>query len=701
MDSRKKFFRKVYIVLYYLAVAIVLTYVVAIAFNEKVEDNEKVRSFSDGWITEEGTEINLTKTFTGTFTVHRNLPNDLTDRDALCFETNNSNVMVWVDDELLYEFKSRENFTGWGYGFAFHYVELRNVDSGKKVTIRYDASVEDDKDVRLMGAYISPVSGYVHKVVRGMVVPFALSATILLFGIILLFIQIAIGLYNILPFSMSSLAAMSIILGLWGIVDTNVIQLLTGRIYTFRFLYVVLPFLVCYPMLCFLNSITQKKRLIYRHLSFAISTTFLVFIPMVRYIVGLDLANIFFRLMTLEIFLSVVLMACIIIDDRIYCSKKGIRMGIRNVIPGLIALMICMVIDVAIFMFKIRITDNSAIFTRFGLLTFIFILMGQFLKWWTKDQAAIERDRFINRALQYAVSSNSPDVSIMSMIGFLGKEFQAAHVFIFEDQKNGKYRGTYEWSDENHEPASVELIYVPYEGIVDRVYEGFKRHNHRLIVDDPENYRTSIPSFYNLLKTNHMNNMVIAPLEIGNNIFGVWGVSGVPQGSLESIAEIMDLISYFLAQLILQREEQNRALFYSYNDVLTGAGNHMAYRKFIEKGLDTSSAFGFMRCDLLGLDTINVTQGYEVGDQIVILTAKFLMEVFGEQHVYRMNGTQFAVFGFETEEIFFNNDVDRAKRLLKENGIEAVTASVYCVYGTKDIHIVLKRADDLIQDSMP
>ncbi len=700
MEKSKKFFRKLYIALYYLAMFIVLAYVIAIAINETVTDNEMVRNFSDEWMTQQGKLVSIDDYYMQTQLVHKKLPSDLTDKDALCFETNNTNVTVWIDDRLAYEFKSRENFTGMGYGFAFNYVELTAADSGKEVTIKYEPSVEDDTDIRVMSIYISPISGYIHKVIRGMVLPFALSATILLFGIILLFIQIAVGLDNILPFSMSSLAAMSIILGLWGLVDTNVIQLLTGRIYTFRFLYVVLPFLVSYPLICFVNSITQRRRLIYRHLAFIISTAFLIFIPFVRYVVGLDLANIFFRIMALEIFLSVSLVAGIIIDDRIYCARKGIRMGIRNVIPGMIALGICLILDVARFVLKVRISDNNAIFTRFGLLIFIFILMGQFLNWWTKDQEAIERDRFINRALQYAVSANSPDVNIMSMIGFLGKEFQAARVFIFEDQKSGKYRGTYEWYDENHDPASIELIYVPIEGIVDRVYEEFNRNNHRLIVDDPENFRTTIPSFYNLLKSNHITNMVIAPLEIGNNIFGVCGVSGVPQGSLESIAEIMDLISYFLAQLILQREEQNRALFYSYNDILTGAGNHMAYRKFIEADLDTSSSFGFLRCDLIGLDAINVTQGYEVGDQIVILTARFLMEVFGEKNVYRMNGTQFAVFGFETEEIFFNNDVSRAKRLIQENGIEAAFASVYCLYGTKDIHIVLKRADDLIQENL-
>ena len=336
---------------------------------------------------------------------------------------------------------------------------------------------------------------------------------------------------------------------------------------------------------------------------------------------------------------------------------------------------------------------------RFGLVLFIFILMGQFLKWWTKDQADVERDRFINRALQYAVSSNSPDESIKAMIGFLGKELEPKRLFIFEDQKNGKYRGTYEWFREGEESAGFELMYLPYEGLVDKLYYEFNNNNHRLVIDKPEEYKSMIPPLYNLFMTNHVENMILAPLEVGGHIFGVCGLINAPQKTISMQADIINLVSYFLAQLVLQREEQNRSYFYSYNDVLSGAGNYMAYRKFTESELDMSSAFGFVRCDLLHLDEINVTEGYEVGDQLVVLAAKNLMDVFGEKAVYRMNGTSFTAFGFETDELFFNNDVDRLKKLMKENGIEAAIASVYCIYGTRDISLVTKRVDDLILDS--
>ena len=318
-----------------------------------------------------------------------------------------------------------------------------------------------------------------------------------------------------------------------------------------------------------------------------------------------------------------------------------------------------------------------------------------FIRWWIKDYAAKERVGFINRAIRHAVSSNPPEDNIKTLIRYLGKELGAMRIFIFEDQKNGKYHGTYEWFDESLESASLELTYLPYSGLVDKVIEEFEKNNHRLIIKSPRACRDTIPSLYELIKSNDIDNMVLGPLEVNGNIFGIFAVINVPEDTLFDIAEIITLLSYFITQLILQREELKRNLFYSYNDTLTGAYNNIAFKRFVDNELDKSAAFGYLRCDLIGLLEINVSQGYEVGDMLVVLLAKSLMEVFGEKNVYRMSGTEFVAFGFETDEVYFNNDVERVKKLVKEKEINVSFAPVYCMYGTSDISVVIKRADNL------
>ncbi len=341
---------------------------------------------------------------------------------------------------------------------------------------------------------------------------------------------------------------------------------------------------------------------------------------------------------------------------------------------------------------------NIRIFASIRFLMMI-VLAINFIRWWRKDYEANERERFINRAISHAVSSNSPEENISMMIRYMGKELGAMRIFIFEDQKNGKYRGTYEWYDDELESASLELLYLPYSGFIDMILKYFEDNNHRLIVDNAETIKHSIPSLYDLIKTNDIDNMVMGPLEVSGNTIGICGVINVPKNRLKDVAEIITLVSYFITQLIMQREEQKRDLFYSYNDPLTGAYNNFAYKKYVEKKLDNSQAFGYLRCDLIGLTEINVSQGYEVGDMIVILLAKSLMEVFGESNVYRMNGTEFVAFGFETDEVYFNSDVERVKKLISEKGINVAFAPVYCMYGTSDISIVVKRAENLMHEN--
>ena len=74
------------------------------------------------------------------------------------------------------------------------------------------------------------------------------------------------------------------------------------------------------------------------------------------------------------------------------------------------------------------------------------------------------------------------------------------------------------------------------------------------------------------------------------------------------------------------------------------------------------------------------------------------MEVFGNENVYRLNGTDFSVFGFESEELFFENDVERVKKRIAEKQIEIRSDSLYCMYGTKNLDLVIRRVNDRMSE---
>ena len=82
---------------------------------------------------------------------------------------------------------------------------------------------------------------------------------------------------------------------------------------------------------------------------------------------------------------------------------------------------------------------------------------------------------------------------------------------------------------------------------------------------------------------------------------------------------------------------------------------------------------------------------------MLVEAANNLMEVFGKDNVYRVSGVELAAFGFETEEMFFYNDIERFRKLTLAKGFNVYIGSVYCIYGTKDVQMVIDRANYKLQ----
>ena len=685
----------------YILILILIFIGIPVVGKVKNINQEEATNFSDNWNMGSGKlvfvdDINI-KDFDGKAAIEKKVPLNVTDRDSLCFASQNVNLKVFINGREVYRFNAQPNLTGIGYGVAFHDIGLTREDEGKVLRIEYTKVYPKLNRARVFDINLCPASVYFHKVIRRSIVPFVMSILTIFIGLV--FVVTYFGAVNkkIFPFDILALGASAIVIGVWLLIETNVIQMVTGHIYICRDISRTLLFMLAYTAICFVNSETEQKKHVYNHIGFCISVFLVLGIITLRYVFNVDMLRSFSIFAIAYLLLLLITCTVLTVDNKLYCRRNGIPDKLNTLSLSGLIFIAGGVLDVVSYLIYGRMSDMTGTFSRIGVALYSLIMLIEFLRWWMKDHADVEKDRFINRALQYALSSNSPDDSIRALLGYLGKEFEAKRIFIFEDQKNGKYRGTYEWYSEDTESSSLDMMYLPAQDYVDKLYEEFNKNDHRLIIQNPEVYRFSIPAFYNLLKSNSVENIIIAPMEVSGNLFGVCGVVGAPKKRLESISELINLITYFIAQMVLQREEQARAFYYNYNDVLSGAGNYTAFRKYLEEDLDKSSPFGYMCCDLIGLDEINITQGYDVGDQIVVVAAKCLMEVFGEASVFRVNGVRFSVFGFETEETFFYNDVERVKKLIKENGIEAEIASVYCVYGTNDMGVVMKKVDDLIQ----
>ncbi len=680
----------------YLAAAFCLfVYLLALGIRYSSGMTETVHDFSEGWLAETGKYVSLDQikvaNFGGSVRLLKSLPAEISEEDEFCFQTQNANVTVRINGREVYRFIGRENLTGQGYGVAFHIVGISPADARKTVEVQLDSALANHAGGRMWRTYVCPGADYVRLLIRERILPCVLSGLVIFFGVLLFLIYFSVPDKGAMPYNVAALGTAALFLGIWGLNDTNIPQLLTGHIYVCRTIDRMLLFFVMYPLACFTNSLTHLKRPVYPRIALWMSAFFLALLLGLRYGFGIDM--IFLNSINYAYFAATLLLpALILADNARYCKAHGLRTGLSRINVGLGTFAACCAADVFIYVSNLVVSSMHGIFTRFGLAFFIAMMLLQFLRWWSHEHATIARSRFVNRALQYAVSANEPEVSIRALLEYLGTELRAKRTYIFEEQNNGTWHGTYEWYAEGMSPRRPDLLDLPYTGLIDVLYKVFKRSN-RLIVDNVEAYRVLNPILYRILRENNVERMVVGPLEANGKLIGLFGVDDAPQENLAEISEIIRLISYFFAQLVIQRESQERLIRYSYFDSLTGARNRRACNEFESEKLDAHGSYGYLMCDINGLKAVNDQLGHEAGDALIIDVAKSLIEVFGAENVYRMGGDEFAVYGFEPEESAFDADVARAKVLIAEKGRSASIGMVYCAAGTMDKAQVKAEAD--------
>ena len=700
MKTDSSYGKRKYALIFFLFALGIMVYIL---FSTDVFDDDYkkiVRPFSTGWHSAEGVEYNIdyvrTRGEGDVITLEKKLPDGISDGDGLCFETNNADVQVYINHREIYSFTARENFTGRGYGNAFHIARLSPFYAGGTVRIIFKCVDPTGGRASVSDVYIGPQLDYVHMSIISRSPSAIVSVLIIVFGLMLLIIYVWVPDKKRLPFDIASLGIAAAVIGVWLFTDSNILQLLSGHIYAIRAVNRISMTLVGYPVISFFNSLTKADRRIFRIIAFWANIIFVALVVGIRFITGIDMIRYFLVSLVLFGAFSLALIVFIFVDNQLYCKANGIEPNLKMFYIAVSVFTLCVIADIILYYNRLSFGDSYGTFTRLGTLFILISVMISFLNWWIRDQADIERDRLVNRVLKYAVSSYSPDESIRLMMESVGKELQAQRIVVLENTNNGKFHGTYAWYEEGRKPGAIDLLYIPQDGYLEELHKNPDIDDHRLIISNLDEYKSSNSPLYNLLITNNVEKLAASSLELNGKLIGIFAVLDPPTNKLSESAEIINLISYFVSQLIMRRDEEKRLRFYSYNDTLSGALNRMAYREYIESGLDMGSSFGYMICEIEGLERANDTKGYEAGDKMVIGLVNCLMDVFGNDNVYRVSGTEFVAFGFESEETFFYNDVDRVRKMTADMGLSIFVGAVFCVYGTLDISMVIGRANELL-----
>lgn len=662
---------------------------------------KRLLNFSDTWESDNGNLYSVNevtvKSFGGSVHLFKKLPLYLSDRDSICFTSRNVNLKVLADGNEIYRYETVRNITGLGYGDNIHEVGLAERLAGKEIEIFMESVSDQDIFGYINDVYIGTAADYFHFSVETHALQFILTILIIFIGLVMILVWAGVPDKNALPIDVVSLGVGAVLVGIWLLAGSSNMQLLTGRVYFWRVLNRACIFLTLYPFIRFFNSITRLHRKVYNVIAFYVSVGLVVVMVGLWLIAGIDTANSDTVLDAILIGFSILIILVIFADNYYFCKRNNMPVEHKGIYLGLGFLIVFSLAELAVYVANLRHVFPFGTFTRIGMLLFITVVLLQFLKWWMKDHAAVNRDRFINRCLQFSVGSKSPDESIKLLLEYLGTELDASRAYIFEDSGDGRFVNSYEWQLDEMEPRSRELSVMPYRGCIDRILESMTQRDHCIVVENTEDIRTISPILYERMGKIGAKSMVAGSLMAKDKLIGILGINDVPGEHIRETTEIMGVVSFFCTQFLSQKQEQDRMLYYSYHDPLSGAKNRSAMKEFTEEKMDMSQPFGYVLCEIDGLREINDSIGHDAGDDLVINTAKCLIEAFGEENVYRLSGEEFVAFGFESDETYFENDVERARRLLRERGCAVSIGAAYCSNGTTSLRNVQKYAKTLLE----
>jgi diguanylate cyclase (GGDEF)-like protein len=118
------------------------------------------------------------------------------------------------------------------------------------------------------------------------------------------------------------------------------------------------------------------------------------------------------------------------------------------------------------------------------------------------------------------------------------------------------------------------------------------------------------------------------------------------------------------------REYMSHINALAYRDSLTGVKNHAAYSEAsaaIENVMHSSFiCFGVLVVDINGLKEANDVYGHDVGNQLIISSARLLCDAFSQSPVFRIGGDEFVV-------ILRDHDFENYRSLIKKFDNECKT----------------------------
>ncbi len=203
------------------------------------------------------------------------------------------------------------------------------------------------------------------------------------------------------------------------------------------------------------------------------------------------------------------------------------------------------------------------------------------------------------------------------------------------------------------------------------------------------------PGWYENLKRNHVESVILFPLKAGNQFLGYIWATNFDAKNAPKIKEALELTTVILGAQIANYLLMNRLKLLSSRDMLTGALNRNEMNHDVERLLSIAGKpVGVVFADLNGLKRINDLEGHEAGDRLLCDAVKALREVFRDEEIYRAGGDEFAAILIDATEEELKRKAEKLR--VAQTHYDKVSFAIgYCAEeSTTGIREALRMADE-------
>lgn len=304
-----------------------------------------------------------------------------------------------------------------------------------------------------------------------------------------------------------------------------------------------------------------------------------------------------------------------------------------------------------------------------------------------------ETEALVNEGLRVALAADTPDETISTLLGYIGKALSGERTYIFEKNIYRRDDNTYEWTAEGISPKKDNLQNLPPE-VCANWYKCFEKGGN-IVIQDIEEIKDSDPLQYDNLKRQGVHSIIAIPIYNEGNVVAFMGIGNPPLLTLKYALSILEIMSAFIISCIKRRNMMRKLEDMSYKDALTNIGNRFAMSACVES-IDEKQSIGVVYCDVTGLKYVNDTMGHDAGDRLILNACGCLTDVFGEDKVFRIGGDEFLVICTQIDENTLIKRITELKELMKERSVNMAAGVIWRENVITGFGEILRESEELM-----